>query len=346
MTDSPTTPTVASIGERALIDRIRERAGPPPAHVVIGIGHDAAALQPDRGALTVLTTDSLIEDVHFRRAWVSPDAIGHKALAVNLSDLAAMGALPRAALLSLALPPAFPLSDFDELVSGFLALANTARLPLIGGNITSSPGPLVVDATVVGSGHPRKLLTRGGAQPGDELYVTGHVGGAAAGLAWLTAGRDLEEATDEIRGAVERYARPMPRWRCGIIAARTRAASAAIDLSDGLAEAARQLAEASGFGVELDAASIPVDAGMRFWADDRGLDAREAAVAGGEDYELLFAVAPRRRSRFLAAMRRCRDVAVTQVGIVTRPREATWRRDGTVAPLPRGFRHLQEAPPQ
>jgi thiamine-monophosphate kinase len=342
VTGSPSTPTVASLGERALIDRIRVLVGPPPPHVVIGIGHDAAVLRPDRGALTVLSTDSLIEDVHFRRAWTPPDAIGGKALAVNLSDLAATGATPRAALLSLALPPALPLSDFDEMIRGFLAAARVARVALIGGNISSSPGPLVIDTTVLGSGHPRKRLTRAGAKPGDELYLTGCVGGAAAGLAWLAAGRDAASATDEMRGAVERYARPEARWRCGSIVARTRSASAAIDLSDGLAEAARQLAEASGVGLELDASAIPVDPGMRFWAGQIGTDTLEAAVTGGEDYELLFAVPPRRRSRFLAAMRRCRDVPVTRVGIVSRPDagEATWQRNGIVTPLPAGFRHL------
>jgi thiamine-monophosphate kinase len=319
-------------------------AGPPPPHVVIGIGHDAAALRPDRGALTVLSTDSLIEGVHFRRAWVAPEAIGYKALAVNLSDLGAMGATPRAALLSLALPPALPVAEFDELIRGFLSLAGTARMALIGGNISSSPGPLVIDTTVVGSGHPRKLLTRRGATPGDELYLTGVVGGAAAGLGWLAAGHDTASPPEELQGAIERYARPPARWRCGSIVARTRTAAAAIDLSDGLAEAARQLAEASGVGVELDAAAIPVDAGMRFWAEQTGIDALDAALAGGEDYELLFAVPPRRRSRFLAAVRRCRDVAVTRVGIVTRPGAATLRRGGAVEPLPRGFRHLVQDP--
>ena len=120
-----------------------------------------------------MTTDSLIEDVHFRRAWTAPRAIGHKALAVNLSDLAAMGATPRACLLSLALPPSYALEEFDDLIDGVIALGAESGAPLVGGNLTRSPGPVVVDVTAVGSAHPRRVLTRRGGRPGDLLFVSG-----------------------------------------------------------------------------------------------------------------------------------------------------------------------------
>jgi thiamine-monophosphate kinase len=334
------TETVASAGERSLIERIRARAGSDPPHVLVGIGDDAAVLRPDRGSVLVVTTDILIEDVHFRRAWTAPRAIGHKALAVNLSDLAAMGAAPRSAQLSLGLPADLPLSVFDELVEGFLTLAREAGVALSGGNLSRSPGPLIVDTTLLGSALPRKLLTRSGARPGDELYLTGALGGAAAGLAWLSDGHARQSADEAVLAAIDRYERPEARYRCGLAIARSRAASAAIDLSDGLGEGALQMSEASGVGLELDATAVPVDAAMYRRAGEIGIDPVIAAIEGGEDYELLFAVPRRLRSRFLSGARRCRGLVVTPIGVVTRGSGVTLRRGDTVLPVPRGFRHF------
>src|SRR5688572_10562789 len=137
--------TVADLGERALIERIRLRIPAAPEFVIVGIGDDAAVVAPIRNALEVLTTDCLVEGVHFDRTFVGAADIGHKALAVNLSDLAAMGAAPRVALLSLVLPPAFPVSGVDALVGGMAELAARARISIVGGNIARSPGPLIVD---------------------------------------------------------------------------------------------------------------------------------------------------------------------------------------------------------
>src|SRR5690606_10051888 len=184
--------------------------------------------------------------VHFRRDWTSASAIGHKALAVNLSDIAAMGATPRASLLSLGLPAALPLEDFDQLVDGYVRLAEATRAPLVGGNIARSPGPLMLDVTVVGSVRPRRVLLRSGAREGDELFVTGTPGLSAAGLALLAAHADRDTITADQRACIDRHERPDPRLRTGRIVARTSAASAAIDLSDGLADAATSLAAAAG----------------------------------------------------------------------------------------------------
>ena len=158
---------------------------PAPDWLLVGIGDDAAVVEPERNRVEVLSVDALVEGVHFDRAFVPPDAIGHRALAVNLSDLAAMGAAPRLALLSIALPAALPLADFDGIVAGFAALAARHRLHLVGGNLTRSPGPLMIDVTVVGTVKRRQALTRGGARPGDELYVTGthRLGGCRAAAA-------------------------------------------------------------------------------------------------------------------------------------------------------------------
>ena len=145
------------------------------------MGDDAAVVEPARNRAEVITTDALVEGVHFDRAYVPASAIGHKALAVNLSDLAAMGAEGRAALLSLVLPGAMRVAEFDALLDGWFALAGRYAVTLVGGNISRSPGPLVVDVTAIGTVKPRRVLTRSGARPGDGIYVSGSVGAACAG---------------------------------------------------------------------------------------------------------------------------------------------------------------------
>jgi thiamine-monophosphate kinase len=335
--------TVGEAGEREIIALVRARVPPPPAHVVLGIGDDAAVVEPARNHLEVLTTDAAIEGVHFDRRYVDAGSIGHRALAANLSDLAAMGATPRAALLSLALPQALPLAELDALLRGLLDLAAAHRLPLVGGNVTRSPGPLVVDVTLTGAVKRRKVLTRGGGRPGDELYVTGTVGGAAAGLAWLQrqAGAAAPTTSDDAIGdAVARFLRPEPRLRFGVIAGRTRAASAAIDLSDGLADAVRQVAEASGTGALVEAEACPVHPAGRAVFGPAPEAVLRSALTGGEDYELLLAV-PRRATRRLAAAARLARLAVTRIGALTPDPAVRLRVDGHEVALPVGFEHFR-----
>ena len=317
-------PSVADVGERALIERIRGRIGTAPPFVVVGIGDDAAVVEPERNRLEVLTTDCQVEGVHFDQTFVGAADIGHKALAVNLSDLAAMGAAPRVALLSLVLPPAFPVASVDALVDGMTALAARARISIVGGNIARSPGPLIVDVTATGSVHSRCVLTRGGARAGDDLYVTGTLGGAAAGLRML-----LADATST-GPAVDRYRRPEPRTRFGLMLGRNRAARACVDLSDGLADGIRQIAEASGLGAIVEVDALPLEEGSTL----------RDALGGGEDYELLFAVSPRMRSRLKNARRLASDVAVTRIGRLTADRAMLVNRSGSTEPLPAGFEHF------
>ena len=288
----------------------------------------------------VVTTDSLVEDVHFRRAWTTPQDIGHRALAVNLSDLAAMGASPRALLLSLALPAQMPLDEFDGVIEGFLALAARSSAPLVGGNLTRSPGPLVIDVTAIGAARPRRILRRSGARPGDHLFVTGQLGAAAAGLALRNAGIDVAACDDDQRACLMRYHRPDARLRTGVIVANNRAATACMDVSDGLADAARQIAEASGCGVELNSDAVPIHPGARAWATAEGTDPLSIAWSGGEDYELLFAVPKRRIRLFLAAIRQAGETQVTEIGVCTKGREVCALAGGARSPLPAGFAHF------
>ncbi len=336
-------------GERALIDRIRQRVPAAPASLVIGIGDDAAVVAPDRGALQVLTTDALVEGVHFDRRFSTWVEIGHKALAVNVSDVASMGGSPRFALLSLMLPASTTAPDVDGMLDGLLALAKELRIHLAGGNITRSPGPFVLDVTLVGSVKPRRVLTRGGGRPGDGLYVTGQVGAAAAGLAWLrqhapaspVAGpRGVRPDDPELSACVERYCRPLPRARVGELLGRNRAASACMDLSDGLADAVTQMAGAGGTGARIDATALPLNPAGCSWFASSGEDPITAAVSGGDDYELLFAVPRRSLGRLKGVLRDARGVPITGIGELTADPGIGLIRNGRVEPLPAGFAHF------
>ncbi len=332
--------SVADLGEHALIARLQARVGPLPPWVALGIGDDAAVVAPDRGEQHVLTTDSLVEDVHFRRALTPLDSVGYKALAVNLSDLAAMGAASRAALLSLALPETLLLSEFDAILDGFLTLAAASGTALVGGNITRSPGPLVLGVTAIGSVRARRLLKRGGGRPGDDLYVTGALGAAAAGLAALQSGANRAAFDPDLTACLARYERPEPRLRAGVIASRSRSVNAGIDLSDGLADAVRQIATASGTGAIVEAGDVPVHPGARAWAARENGDLLTLALLGGEDYELLFAVPRRRRRSFLEAARHWSGLPVTRVGQLTSKPGVWLRRGDRLEPMGPGFVHF------
>ena len=311
-----------------------------PPWVVVGPGDDAAVLQPKRGAYDVLTTDALVDGVHFDLRFVAPDAVGHRALAVNLSDLAAMGAEPRAALLSLLLPDSLDVAILDGLVDGLTGLAARHRVALVGGNITRTPGPLAIGVTATGTVHGRRILTRGGARPGDEVYVTGTLGDAAVGLRYLQqepAGR----SGDAYDACVERYLRPEPRVRAGLLLGRNRAASSCMDLSDGLADAVRQVAGASKVGITLDAGALPLSAGVRQWHERRGGDPVATAFTGGDDYELLFTSRPAHRGRLRAAAALMRSLPVTRIGVVTKDRDLVVRDETGTRELPAGYEHFR-----
>jgi thiamine-monophosphate kinase len=376
---STTNASVAELGERALIERIRTRVPAPPDWVRVGIGDDAAVIAPDRNGFDVVTTDSLVEGVNFDRRFVPAPAVGFRGLAANLSDLAAMGARPRAALLSLALPDSLPIRDFDGLIDGVLAVAARHEVALVGGNIARSPGPLIVDITAIGSAQERRILSRSGARPGDAIYVSGEIGAAAAGLEWCRAHADEAlktrmwdpasagfaqnppenpaEAGSHMKAAIVRFLYPEPRVRLGWILARTRAATSCVDLSDGLADGVHQLAAASGVGAFIDADLVPIAAGAAEWFRHSDRDPLVAAITGGDDYELLFTV-PLRRGRLIESVgrqvraRRGGDsdgtggvatarLRLTRIGAITREPGVVLRRNGGDEALPRGFTHFR-----
>jgi thiamine-monophosphate kinase len=308
-----------------------------PPWVTVGPGDDAAVIEPARGALDVLTTDALVDGIHFDLRFVPPDAVGYRALAVNLSDLAAMGAEPRAALLSLLLPDDLDVGIVDGIVAGLLDLAARYRVALVGGNITRTTGPLAIDVTATGSVRPRRILTRGGAKPGDEIYVTGALGSAAVGLELLKAGI---EAAGNQRSCVERYLRPDPRLRAGMLLGRNRAASSCMDLSDGLGNAVHQIAEASGVGMKIDADGLPITDEVRAWHRDTGRDLLTTVLDAGDDYELVFTTRSSQRGRLRSVRKQIGALPVTRIGVVTKARDVLLSRQGSTHELPRGYEHF------
>jgi thiamine-monophosphate kinase len=300
--------TLSEIGESALIARIARRAGHAPnTDWPLGIGDDAAILRPRAGSDLVLSTDAQVENVHFRFGREMPRTVGRRALAVNLSDLAAMGATPVGCLLSLAVPADLGLNVFDALIDGIVAEGERYACPLVGGNLARAED-CSLHVTVVGRIVRGRALLRGRLRPGDELFVTGVLGSAA-----------LARQRADLLGT--RHARvPVPRLEAGSRLARSKATTACIDLSDGLATDLAHLLEGSGLGARVELDELPV--ARRFVRDcaDLGLDPKRLMLEGGEDYELLFARRVGRRGREIGRLEADFGIRLTRIGrVVDRP---------------------------
>ena len=294
--------------------------------MVAGIGDDCALLRLSPGHEILLTTDLTLEDVHFRRAWHAARAVGHRCLARGLSDIAAMGGEPLAAFLSLALPAETPQSWVDEFLRGFLGLAGKFGIPLAGGDTAASAGGVAADVVVLGQVPAGAAILRSGARPGDSVYVTGSLGGAAAALYQLRESGRVEPA------AARAYFYPPPRVAVGARLRRQGLASAMIDLSDGLSTDLAHLCEESGVGAVVSESSIP-----RAHTSPAATSTLHFALHGGEDYELLFTARPDRKiPRTLGGVR------LSRIGEIIREKKV-WLMDShgqRKALLPRGWEHF------
>jgi len=293
------------LAEKSLIARIRGQAR-QGRNVIAGIGDDCAILRIPSGHEALVTTDFSLEGIHFRREWHSPEVVGHRCLTRGLSDIAAMGGQPVAAFLSLALPRNLPQAWVDRFLRGLLKLAGTFHVALAGGDIAESPAGVLADIMVVGSAPGGKAIRRSGARPGDRIYVTGRLGGSAAALKLLFAGRKLRPAD------FPQHFHPTPRVEVGRILRDRRLASAMIDLSDGLSTDLAHICEESGVGAEIRSDAIPL---ARIGKLARQVDL-QLALHGGEDYELLFSARVGKR-----IPSRIAGVAITEVGQVKRGRQ-------------------------
>ena len=338
----PTNPARKPLGELALIELIRSRCAARPAHLRLGIGDDCAILSPPANHDLVVTTDFSLEGRHFRRDWHTPAAIGHRTLARGLSDLAAMGAKPLAAFLSLALPKSFARNPkwINDFLEGLLALASTCNTPLAGGDTAQSPSAEVLaDIVLLGATPSNRALRRSTARPGDLLYVTGHLGGAAAELQALASSPRKFRKRSERRALDPNpspHLFPQPRLGVGQALLRRKLATACIDISDSLSTDLAHLCAESQVAAELDTAAIPLHPLTASLADPLA-----AALHGGEDYELLFtARASTRVPRSIAG------VAITCIGRILPTRRnrpqltlATGRKRSPLTP--QGWEHFQ-----
>jgi thiamine-monophosphate kinase len=293
------------MNEFELIKRFTAAFDVPPAPA--GPGDDCAVLPPSR-ATTVVTTDALVEGVHFTRRTFSLEDIGHKALAVNLSDLAAMGASPTWFVCALGLPPDVDARDLRALAGGMSQLARAHRARLVGGNLTRS---LQLTVTITAAGEVRRPLLRSGARAGDTIYLSGHVGDAGAGLTLLRR-QQIVGAEGAVLLAAQR--RPAPHLVWGRAAAAW--ASAAIDASDGLGQDLEHLCRASGVAATLASKQLPVSEALLAWAGSRAR-VLELALRGGEDYVLVVTVPAARRAAFERGMA-AQGLSAFPVGLIAR----------------------------
>lgn len=322
-------------GERVWIEYLRKRASQDFGRsafqrgLQLGIGDDCAILQPPAGHEVLVTTDFSLETVHFRREWHTPESVGHRCLARGLSDIAAMGGQPLAAFLSLALPSELARSRRgqpswrDRFLAGFLALAKRFQVPLAGGDTARSPalrssgavtGLALADIILLGSAPRNRALLRSGSEPGDRIYVTGHLGGAAAELAQLSAHpRRFRECGDSGDRSANPHPHlfPEPRLAVGAWLLKNRRATAALDISDGLSTDLDHLCEESGVAAVVEASALPLHA---LTLDVHASESLRLALHGGEDYELLFTASPK-----MKVPGRIAGVPVACIGQVRRP---------------------------
>jgi thiamine-monophosphate kinase len=304
--------------------------------VRVPIGDDCAVLEPSPGHALLATTDLLIEDVHFRRRHASAADIGWKALAVNLSDIAAMGGRPRWALVALACPETVTRESVESFSGAMHELASMHAVTIVGGDMSSSRAGWVVNVTVIGDALRPKL--RSGAQPGDLIAVTGALGRSAAGLAVLeslTGASDRRLLPRQYRALVASHLRPIPRVAQGRALGAIDGVTAMIDLSDGLATDLDHIAEESRVGARVELARLPVDQNAAVAARALHADVTAWATGGGEDYELLVTLSPASLRAASAA------VPLTVIGEVTPPGPVTFvGPDGEPVTVAAGFEHF------
>ena len=280
-------PRVDEIGEFGLIERIKARRTGYEEEVVVGIGDDGAVLR--RGPiLEVLTTDCLLEGSHYEAGWLSMEDIGWKALAVNVSDIAAMGGIPKHALVTLFLPEDFTTKRVDQIYDGLEQCGDAFGVAVVGGDIVRTPGAFAISVALSGICERDQLVLRSGARAGDTIVVSGALGEASVGLRWLKEGRPAEG--DALTACVRRFQRPTPRLNESRTIVLELQPSSMIDLSDGLLSDLWHVLDASKAGATVEGDRLPVGQGVVDFFKGNKAEALSQALSGGEDYELLFTI--------------------------------------------------------
>lgn len=325
---------LSELGEFGLIELIRQKSPTGPG-VHRGIGDDATEISLPAGHHLLTSTDLLIEDVHFRRKWTDYEALGHKAVAVNLSDIAAMGATPRYLYLGLACPGDTELEDINMFLNGALDEAARHDVALVGGDTCRSPGPWLISVTVEGSAPAHQAIGRDGAQPGDLVMVSGTLGDSALALQMLCDGQTPEAEL------LARHHRPTAQVELGRLLAERHLARAMIDISDGLVSDLEHILQASQVDGVIDEELLPLSGAFRRGSEGQPA-LRQLALHGGEDYELLFTV-PSDRVAEVSALGAQLQLSITRIGIIQAGSGRLSLRDSTGAMHPllvRGYDHF------
>lgn len=335
-------PANLPIHEFALIRSLKRRFARHASGLVQGIGDDAAVIETSAQDWWHLTTDLLAEGIHFDLKSISAESVGYRSAMANLSDIAAMGAVPRYLLISLAIPRTVKQSHIYQLYHGLVKACRPYNVALVGGDTSASKAGLFLSITLVGTTRGRRALFRHGAKVGDHIYVSGTLGDSLAGLKLLmnnTARQRLSKRKSDLsqshrRFLVRRHSHPTARVTEGRWLNERRLASAAIDLSDGLSGDLRHLCEASRVGAELELNTIPISPACRSYALDIGVSPIQLALTGGEDYELLF-TAPPHNGDTIDRQARIKGYRVTRIGTI-RPQRCGIRMtsDGRTLPMP------------
>jgi thiamine-monophosphate kinase len=332
---------IGKIGEFAFIGKIRRRLKTSGPFVKLGIGDDAAVLRPTPGRELIFTTDMLVEGKHFDFKTTTPWQLGAKAMAVNLSDCAAMGAVPKAAVVSVGVPGRFPVAKLEAFLEGLKGWAESYGAQIVGGD-TVAGDKFVVNVALIGEVEKGRALRRSGARTGDAIFVTGTLGDSAAGLHAL---RHPSKRNREMAPLlILRHLLPVPRFNVGRQLCIRRLASSAIDISDGLSSEINHLCEESSTGAEINEESLPLSASLTQYCRANRLDPVPFALDGGEDYELLFTVPKSKVSSVWKKLSVETGVAVRYIGrMVPKPKGVTLiRRRGERVPLKaKGFDHFK-----
>jgi len=325
------------IGEFGLINQIRRWMTPSDPALLQGIGDDVAVIEM-RGKVLLVTTDILIEGIHFDRAWIDPYRLGKKALMVNLSDIAAMGGVPKYFLISLGLPKNLSLSFISLFYRGLKEGTKRFQVDLIGGD-TSLSQKIVINICLLGEGKRGELLFRRGVKVGNDLFVSGTLGNAALGLKIL----QKEGLVGRPKGLIEKHLSPSPRIELGQALARHRLATAMIDVSDGLLIDTTHLLEESAVGARIWEDRIPLSRSYRKWIHSYSKDFYQVALTGGEDYELLFTASPEKKKK-ISTLALSSKIPITWIGEILPQKEGFHiiRRDGKeYSPSRLGFEHFK-----
>ncbi len=287
--------TFRELGEFEFIERIAAAGLEGSADVVCGIGDDCAVLGRGNDRVRLITSDLMVEGVHFVVEASDARWLGHKLLAVNLSDIAAMGGEPREALVSVAVSPDFDVGYMERVYDGLRACATRFGVNVVGGDTTRSTGPLVMNLTLTGEMDQDRVCYRSGARPGDLIYVSGTLGDSAAGLE-LALGNTVGLSREDREFLLGRHHRPEPRVALGQVLSASGDVTAMLDLSDGMGSDLRHICRQSGVSAVIGETTIPVSPALRRFCALADIGTRDLAISGGEDYELLFTVAPGRRN--------------------------------------------------